>query len=91
MIRHSGGTALQASPLIEPDLLIYCYGEDPFEANKVYQAVFFALNGLTNRDIYPSPNTLLNSFFSVLGQPLLDPDMRWDYVLSTLSCMMTNT
>lgn len=91
VIRHSGGTALQASPLIEPDLLVYCYGEDAYEANRVYQAVFFTLNGLTNRDIYPSPNTLLNSFFSVLGQPLIDPDTRWDYVLSTLSCMMTNT
>lgn len=90
LIRHSGGTALQASPLIEPDLLIYCYGEDAYEANRVYQAVFAALNGLTNRDIYPSPNTLLNSFFSVLGQPLIDPDTRWDYVLATLSCQMTN-
>lgn len=90
LIRANGGSSNLCSPILFPDLLFHCYGENLGNAYAVYNAVYAALHGKVNLDIEPAGNQIKLAECTVLGQPFLDQATQWERVLATFSFEMTN-
>lgn len=94
VIQGAGGPVMKHSPIMEPVLDIKCYGPSPAAAWAVYNVVVNFLNSTSvsayPKAITPSPNKLLSAHCGTVGNPQVEPDTGWVFILATCNTIMTN-
>lgn len=94
VVKGAGGVTEPHAPVLRPDLNIQCFGPNPADAWAVYAAVFNFLNNMSNnaypKAIVPTGNKLISAHCGTVGNPQVEPDTGWVFILISCSTIMTN-